>query len=501
MQLPRLAPAHFAALFLALTSVAFFSSALSAAEPKLNVLFIAADDLRPQLGAYGDTVVKTPNIDRLAARGLTFDRAYCQMALCSPSRISLLSGRRPATTKVYTIDPAQTVRTHQPGITTLPQHFKNEGYFTRSLGKIYHVGIDDAASWTVPAWQASAPRGGPATRAAQAARRADAKQSGQPLPQKGKGNANTAGPAFEAVDCQDDDLLDGAAAREAVAVLRDRAKKPSEPFFLAVGFANPHVPWIAPKKYFDLYDPAKLTLPANNFPPKNAPAFAAQTGTDFTWYAGVPEQKPLPADYGRQCLHAYLAAISYVDAQIGRLLATLEETGLDKNTVVVLWGDHGYYMGEHSWWGGKHNNYEGATRVPLLVAKPGQANAGRHSRALVELVDLYPSLAELCGLPAPADAATLEGTSFAPLLADPNRAWKKAAFSQYPRGGNLGTAMRTDRWRYVEWRKGAELIDRELYDHQSDPGENENVAARPEHAAVLAQLSEQLAAGWKAARP
>jgi arylsulfatase A-like enzyme len=477
--------------------------ACTAAEPRLNVLFIASDDMRPQLGLYGDKFVKSPNLDRLAARGLAFDRAFCQMALCSPSRISLLSGRRPATTKVYTIDPQLTVRTHLPDITTLPQHFKNHGYYTRSLGKVYHVGIDDDASWSEPAWHANrvAPRFGPIGRAAQQTRVADAKKSGQALPTKGAGSASMASPAFEAVDCADDELLDGACASEAIKQLRAFAKNPAQPFFLAVGFANPHVPWVAPKKYFDLYDPAKLVLPANNYPPMDAPAYAATTGNDFLWYSGVPQEKPLPAGFGRQCLHAYFAAISYVDAQIGRLLDTLDETGLAKNTVVVFWGDHGYYMGEHSWWGGKHNNYHGATRVPLLIAVPGQKTAGRHSRGFVEFVDLFPSLSDVCGLPAPRDAAGLEGTSFAPLLTDPDRPWKKAVFSQYPKGGNLGTAMETDRYRYIEWRKGDQLVDRELYDHANDPGENQNVAARPEYAAALATLEKQMAAGWRAARP
>jgi len=486
-----------------LFAFAVAASIAGARDEKLNVLFIASDDMRPQLGLYGDKFVQSPNLDRLAARGLAFDRAFCQQALCSPSRISLLSGRRPATTRVYSIDPALTVRTHLPDITTLPQHFKNQGYYTRSMGKIYHVGIDDDASWSVPAWHAGklAPRLGPQGRAAQAARVADAKARRQPLPAKGQGAANYACGPFEAVDCRDDELLDGACAREAIAQLREFARKPDQPFFLAVGFANPHVPWVAPKKYFDLYDPAKLKLPENNYAPKDAPDFAAQTGADFLWYAGVPQTKPLPAAFGRQCLHAYLAAISYVDAQVGRLLDALEETGLARNTIVVFWGDHGYYMGEHSWWGGKHNNYHGATRVPLLVAVPNQKTAGQHSGGLVELVDLFPSLAELCGLPPPADAAGLEGTSFAPLMREPNRPWKKAVFSQYPKGGHMGTAMETDRWRYVEWRDGKTLVARELYDHQSDRAENQNIAHRPEHAATLEQLAAQMAAGWRGARP
>lgn len=471
--------------------------ALPAAE-RPNVLVIAVDDLRPQLGCYGDPTLKSPHIDRLATRGLLFQRAYCQQALCSPSRISLLSGRRPATSGIYSIGP--TLRSRMPDVITLPQHFKNEGYFTRSLGKVYHVGIDDPASWSVPSWQSKKPRLGPVGREASARRIAEAKASRRKLPEKGKGGPFYASPAFEAVDCGDDDLLDGDCAREAVSVIRDLAKSPGRPFFLAVGFANPHVPWVAPRKYFDLYDPAQLNVPANNFPPKGAPPFAARTGADFTWYGGVP-QGPLPDDYARECLRAYFAAASFIDAQVGRLLDALEETGLGKNTVVVFWGDHGYYMGEHAWWGGKHNNYEGATRVPLIVAVPGQLTAGRSTRGLVEFVDIYPSLVEICGLKPPADAAGLDGTSFAPLLRSPERPWKRAAFSQYPMGGNLGTAMRTERYRYVEWRKDKELVARELYDHANDAEENVNVVDRPEHAEVVAALAAQLKAGWKAALP
>ena len=231
--------------------------------------------------------------------------------------------------------------------------------------------------------------------------------------------------------------------------MRELAAKPEQPFFLAVGFANPHVPWVAPKKYWDLYRTEDIPLPDNRYPPRNAPAFAATSGADFYWYGNVPKDRKITPEFGRQCLHGYLAAISYVDAGVGRLLDELDRLKLHENTIVVFWGDHGYYMGEHNWWGGKHNNYEGATRAPLMIAVPGQKTAGQHSPALVEFVDIYPSLVELCGLPPPADAAGLEGKSFAPLLTDPNRAWKPAAFSEYPKGGYQGTAMRTDRYRYV----------------------------------------------------
>ena len=455
-----------------------------------NVLFIASDDMRAQLGCYGDPVAKSPNLDRLAARGMVFNRAYCQQALCSPSRISLLTGRHVWTTRINQIGPF--LRETMPDVVTLPQHLKNNGYFTRSLGKIYHVGIDDPQSWSVPPWHSKKPRYGPVGSSMVAKRVANLKASGQPIPKKGENAPFYGGPAFEAPNLEDEDLLDGDTVREALGAMRELAKKPEQPFFLAVGFANPHVPWVAPRKYWDLYRTEDLPLPENRYAPKNAPSFAATSGADFYWYGNVPKDRKITPEFGRQCLHGYLAAISYVDAGIGRLLAESERLGLSENTIVVFWGDHGYYMGEHNWWGGKHNNYEGATRAPLIVSVPGMKGSGKQTDALVEFVDIYPSLAELCGLPL---TQGLEGKSFMPLLDDPNRPWDKVAFSEYPKGGHQGVAMRTDRYRYVEWRnKRGEIAAQELYDHQTDPEENENVAEVPANASVLARLAEQLRA-------
>ena len=460
------------------------------AESKFNVLFIASDDMRPQLGCYGDPLVRSPNLDRLAARGMVFNRAYCQQALCSPSRISLMTGRHTWTTRIYEIGPF--LRETMPDVVTLPQHFKNNGWFTRSLGKVYHVGIDDPPSWSVPPWHSKKPRYGPEGQAAVRKRRAEAKEAGTTLPTKGKGAAIYAGPAFESPDLGDDDLLDGDTAREAISALCELAQKPQQPFFLAVGFANPHVPWVAPKKYFDLYKLADIRSPANRYPPRHAPAFAAKSGDDFYWYGNVPKDRQISDEFGRRCIQAYLAAISYVDTCVGRLLEEVDRLGLRDKTIIVFWGDHGYYMGEHNWWGGKHNNYEGATRAPLIVSVPGMKTAGQKTDALVEFVDIYPSLIELCGLP---PTKGLEGQSFVPLLQNPKAPWTKLAFSEYPKGGYLGTAMRTDRYRYVEWRnKKGELVATELYDHLTDPQENENIAVKPENAGLLKQLATQLAA-------
>ena len=471
------------ACFTLLSSFILLHSSFSAPP---NVLFIASDDMRPQLGCYGDSTVKSPNLDALAKRGMVFQRSYVQQALCSPSRISMLSGRYPATTGIFEI--GRTLRTTMPDITTMPQHFNNNGYHTRSIGKIYHVGIDDEASWSVPAAQGQKPRHSPATQQAVAKFIADAKAKGITPPQKGKGSRNSAVPAFEAVDCGDDDLLDGDCAARAVEQIREYAKNPSQPFFFTVGFANPHVPWISPKKYWDLYDRSKLPLATNNFLPKGAPAFAATSGADFRWYAGVPEGE-LPEPFARECLHGYFAAISYVDAQVGRLLAVLDETGLAKNTIVVFWSDHGYYMGEHTWWGAKHNNYEGATRNCLIVSQPGMKHAGGKTDALAQSVDLAPTLADLCGLPA---NEGFQGRSLKPVLEEPTSTVNDAAYSWYPKEGWLGVAMRTDKWRYVEWTKPGQEPARELYNMDQDPQNNLNIANKPEHAQVVESLSKRL---------
>ena len=474
-------------LWAMLTQSATFAATAPTARP--NVLFLAADDMRPQLGCYGDPIVKSPHLDALAGRGVLFERAYCQQALCSPSRISLLSGRHVWTTKITTIGP--NLRSTMPDIVTLPQHFKNQGYHTRSLGKVYHIGIDDAASWSEPSWLSRAPRHGPVGRSLVQARQKALRESPVQDPDRAQDRPGYASPAFEAPDCADEDLTDGDLAREAVAALETLAKQ-SKPFFLAVGFVNPHVPWVAPKRYFDLYDPAQLPIPANSYVPREAPEFAAKSGQDFFWYGNVPRDRIITPDFGRKCLQGYFAAISYVDACVGSVLATLDRLGLRENTVVVFWSDHGYYMGEHGWWGAKHNNYEGATRAPLMIIDPRIKTAGGRTRALVEFVDIYPTLVELCGLP---PAPGVEGRSLTPLLRDPSTPWPHTACSEYPIGGYYGTALRTERYRFVEWRdRQGSLAARELYDHQADPAENQNLGTRPEHAALLDQFSLQLAA-------
>lgn len=460
----------------------------TAAEQKLNVLFIASDDMRPQLGCYGDPLVKSPNLDRLAARGMVFKRAYCQQALCSPSRISLLSGRHPWTTRIYQIGPF--LRETMPDIVTLPQHFKNNGYFTRSLGKVYHVGIDDPPSWSVPPWHSKAPRQGPEGREAMKKCVSEAKKTGKKLPVKGKGAANYAGPAFEAPDVGDDDLLDGDTTREALVAMRELAKKPNQPFFLAVGFANPHVPWVAPKKYWDLYKRDVFPLPTLKVPPIGAPEFAPTTWGELRQYTDIPEVGPLDDAKIRLLIHGYHAATSYMDAQVGRVLDALDQLGFAKNTIIVLWGDHGWHLGDHGMWC-KHTNYEQAARIPFIVVAPGVAKPGAKTGALAETVDIYPSLCELAGLPAPQG---LDGASFVKALKSPSATTKEAVFHVYPRGKLLGRAVRTARYRLVEWKEIGAPSDTavfELYDYEADPAETKNLAA--DKPAIVAELRAILA--------
>jgi len=484
---------------------------VAAAQPatgKHNVLFIAVDDLRPQAGCYGFPKMHTPSIDGLARTGTVFNRAYCQQAVCSPSRTSLLTGLRPDTTRIYDLETH--FRRHLPDVVTLPQHFKQHGYHTQGFSKIYHGGLDDPASWSVKHWT---PGGGgyakPETLAALEEQRKQMKaegkamvaevlerdpKTGMPLKVK-QPKFRLRGPAWEDPDVPDDALADGKTADEVIRVMRDVK---GQRFFLAAGFLKPHLPFVAPKKYYDLYPKGSLSLADNPFPPKDCPEIALTNWGELRAYMGIPKDGPLSEQQALELVHGYYAATSYVDAQIGRLLAELDRLGLADKTVVALWGDHGWQLGEHGLWC-KHTNFEVATRSLLLCRAPGQRATGKKTNALVEFVDMYPTLAELCGLPLPEE---LEGTSFAPLLDNPDRPWKSAAFSQYPRGQAMGYTLRTDRYRYTEWAKrGEPPVGVELYDHQTDPGENVNIAGRPENKDTVAKLSEMLRKGWKAALP
>lgn len=454
-----------------------------------NVLLICVDDLKPLLGCYGDTRVKTPNIDRLAARGVLFERAYCNQAVCAPSRNSLMTGLRPQTIGVY--DLPTNFRKSVPDAVTVAQYFRAHGYRTEAMGKIMHVGHgndEDPASWTVPAWK---PKGGgyvlPQNQDLQRREVEKAKAAGVAKERIG---SVAKGPPTECADVADSAYGDGMIADEAVRRLLAAKEKPGEPWFMGVGFLKPHLPFNAPKKYWDLYKAAAFPLPALKELPKGAPAFAGHNSGELRNYSDIPKAEPLDDAQARHLIHGYHAATSFMDAQLGRVLDALDETGLAKNTIIVLWGDHGWHLGDHGLWC-KHTNFEQAAHIPLLVAAPGVTPAGARCKSLVETVDLYPTLCELANLPAPQG---LDGASFVSALKTPAAPAKEAVYHVYPRDSLLGRAVRTSRYRLVEWKKIGEPAASavcELYDYEADPEETKNVAAeKPE---VVAQLRALLA--------
>jgi iduronate 2-sulfatase len=475
---------------LAFLSLSLFAVALHAAETKkLNVLFIAVDDLRPEVNASGSSLIKTPNLDRIAAKGTTFDRAYCQQAVCSPSRSSLMTGRRPDATRVWDLETH--FRKALPNAVTVAQYFKEHGYHSMSMGKIFHGGFDDTLSWSEPSQYPKAP---------QYASAAALKMQDDPANIDKKGRAR--GPAVEEADVPDDTYADGKIARLAVKTLGELKQK-GKPFFLAVGMTKPHLPFVAPKKYWDLYDPAKIYVPSFQKLPAGAPGFVGHNNSELKSYADIPNEGPITEALARRLRHGYYAATSYMDAQVGLVLDALEKEGLADNTVIVLWGDHGWQLGEHGLWH-KHTNFEIAARAPLLISMPGQKAAGRKSASLAEFIDIYPTLADACGLPKPKD---VDGMSLRPVLDDADSKVRPVAISQYPRNDAgkslMGYSIRDDRWRLVLWRDRADntIHATELYDEVGDPHETVNVATKAEHAEVIARLSKFIPAPIAPATP
>ena len=465
-----------------------------------NVLFIAVDDLRPVLGCYGDPTAVTPNLDHLASRGTVFARAYCQQALCSPSRLSLLTGRRPDSTRVW--DLSTHFRQALPKVVTLPQHFKKHGYQTQGIGKILHGNgkpAFDPPSWTFdPLFAVSRD---PKLRYA----------SAKNLSGTGLKRGST-----EAAEVSDDTYLDGKVCQAAMERLAE-FKAADQPFFLAVGFRKPHLPFCAPRKYWDLYDRNLIPPATSVVHPSDAPELATRSWRELEGYQDIANDGKISAAKSRQLRHGYYACVSYIDALIGRLLKGLSKLQLTENTIVVVWGDHGFHLGEQGLWT-KANNYELSTRVPLIMALPPGSSSGPNlppqqpgtCNRFVELVDIFPTLTDICRLPAPPG---VEGSSFSALLSDPTLPWKSAVFSQHPRdteshrhkgpGSIMGYAVRTDRYRYVEWKQWntGNVITSELYDHHAHAQETYNSIDAPEYAEARRQLQQILAAGWRAAEP
>ncbi|MFT4687979.1 MAG: sulfatase [Verrucomicrobiia bacterium] len=481
-----------------IVALTLICSSLSAA-PKPDVLMIAIDDLRPMLGCYGDPRIQTPNIDRLAARGVVFDHAYCQYAKCGTSRLSLMTGLRPDSIGVFSNSSrdVKAFRKRRPDAVSMARHLKNSGYNTRGFGKIYHDGWDVTSDWSQP------PSPG-----------REKEMLEVTIPEAPKKPTIIAErfscPIKQSPDVPDNHLFAGRMTEQVIKTMRSR--NDSKPLFLAVGYRRPHLPFIAPKRYFDLYQPDDSWLAPHPTPSKASPIMAWYNsdgyvggarrvgltmpnpptrqeaidwnGYEMRSYVGVPNHGPITRELQFELLQAYAACVTYVDTQIGKLLDELERSKRDQNTIIVLWSDHGWHLGEHSAWG-KMTNFEIATRVPMIISVPGIRPA--RTGAIAELVDLYPTLCELTEVEVPQH---LEGESLASVLRKPSKPSDSIALSQYARFGTkyMGRAIRTARYRYVSWRekKSGKRIASELYDHSVDPNETRNLAAKS------AQLAKSL---------
>ena len=437
-------------------------------ERRPNVLVIMADDLNDDMGTFGDPIVKTPNIDRLASRGVRFDRAYTQFPLCSPSRVSLLTGLRPDTTRVH--DLVTDFRTVLPDVLTLPQLFKRNGYLTARVGKIYHYGnpgqigtsgLDDPASWD----QFVNPRGIDKDEETVLTNLTPGRQLGSAL-------------AYYASPAPDEAHTDGKVASEVIALLE---KNKDRPFFIGAGFYRPHCPFIAPKKYFDLYPIDKIPVPKTAGDPLTDPL--------ARWFTS-PAHWGVNTDGQREAIRAYYASITFLDANVGRVLDALDRLKLADNTIVIFMSDHGYFLGERGQWM-KQALFDRSARTPLIVAGPGVTARNRSTSRIVEFLDIYPTVADLARLTPPAG---LHGRSLTPLLRNPNAEWTDAALTQVRRGAPpatfMGYSVRTEKWRYTEWDEGKRGV--ELYDEASDPDEMRNLAADPQHSKTVAEMRELL---------
>lgn len=515
-----------------------------------NILFIAIDDLRPELGSYGSEIAISPNLDKLASEGLQFNRAYCQQAICGPSRASLLTGMRPETSGI--IHNYIKIRDTFPDVVTLPQHFKNNGYDAVYAGKIFHHGDrDDEQSWSqVLKIHPDTLKKGKGIkgfallenqkkkldkRKEMFVRYGDVAKYGLAM-----------GPAYEAADVPDNTYSDGYHTDLAIKALNKLSQNKDKPFFLALGMNKPHLNWVSPKKYWDLYDPKQIEQAKIKTAPENGAAMGLHPSFELRVRDGIPKKGAFEPKLGTTLKHAYLACVSYVDAQIGRMITALEESGVRNNTIIIIWSDHGFHLGDMGVWG-KATNYEIATRVPMIIWTPDMPKKaqGFQTDALVELVDIYPTLCDLTGLKKP---AYLDGHSFKPLITEPEQEWKTAVFSQFPspalrewgaialRQGMretyfgpllqdveakiktqfgekwkrklfeeyvMGYSMRTENYRLIAWKdlrdKDSEPLFVELYDHQTDLAESVNIAK--ENPRIVTKLLVQMDKGWQGNLP
>ncbi|MCH7920099.1 MAG: sulfatase [Planctomycetes bacterium] len=452
------------------------TASMASAARRPNVLFIAVDDLRPQINCYGKTFMHTPHLDRLAERGVLFERAYCMVPTCGASRASLMSGIRPAPDRF--VNYLAWAEKDVPGVTTLNTHFKNHGYTTISLGKVFHHATDNVDGWSETPWRPQT--GDYHNKELQAHARAEHRKK---YPQR----KAPRGMPYEQFDAPDESYRDAENASKAITHMKRFARQKDVPFFLAVGFYKPHLPFCAPQKYWDLYDASKIDVPHNYRAPEGAPAVALHSSGELRAYASIPPKGPVARETARQLIHGYYACVSFIDAQVGRLLDALDDLGLTDNTIIVLWGDHGWQLGEHGMWN-KHSCFETSMHAPLLVAAPGESGVkpGTRVRALTEFIDIYPSLCDLAGLPKPEH---LEGRSFLPLMKDPGAPWKSYAVGRF----KSGDTIRSDRYRFSEYPKGSRVTAvRMLYDHSEDPDETVNVSERDGNSDTVRELAREL---------
>ena len=473
---------------------------------KKNVLFIPVDDLKPMLGAYGDSLVKTPNIDRLAKKGTVFLNTSCQQAICGPARASLLTGLYPDQTEVW--DLRTKMRDINPDVLTIPQYFKNKGYVTAGIGKTFDNrcvdnGQDmDKPSWSIPYIKVNSQQyANPEVNAAW--KKAEKLVKGQKFKVnylRAKAISDLGGPlcrpSTESMEVPDYTYADGANAREGVRILASLAKS-KEPFFLSVGFSKPHLPFVAPKKYWDLYSTEEISIATFPTKAKNSPEIAYKGSNlgEISSYSDIPNEGPLSFQKQKQLIHGYMAATSYMDAQVGLLLDKLEALGIYDNTVVILWGDHGFHLGDHGLWT-KHTNFEQAVRSPMIISAPSEFSSNKNNIP-TEFVDIFPTLCELTNLDIPAHLA---GKSLVPLMKDPNTQLRFAALSQYPRGSKrMGYTLRSKRFRYVKWlqmnyktgERTGRLIATELYDYENDPLETLNLSGDPNYKKIVNEFENE----------
>jgi len=505
---------------------------------KPNILFIAVDDLKPLLGCYGNTLVKSPNIDRLAKMATVFNKNYCQQAICGPTRASLMTGSRPDVTKIWNL--TTQMRDVNPDIVTLPQYLITQGYTTSGIGKIYHpssaIGGVDPVSWSIPYLKSKesdfpAELGLPANGQYQLPETkarmtpdiiAERKQQNKDLAANDENPKSIKGPSTECIDVPDNAYQDGVnaiLAKNQIIAL----SKSDKPFFMAVGFSKPHLPFVAPKKYWDLYNREDMPIASFQEHSKNGPLIAYHQSGELRNYLDIPEYATLPADSLRiglklekqkELIHGYYAAISYMDAQVGILLNTLESLGILDNTIIVLWGDHGWHLGDHDLWH-KHTNFEEATRAPLIIAGPGIKSGKTNS--LTEFVDVFPTICDLAGVTIPKN---LDGKSLKPLMLNNKAKGKEFAISQYPRklkkaemaklgytdAKMMGYSLRTNQYRYTIWMNNfnskeafneSQVYASEMYDYVKDPLEKINVVNDKNYTSISASLKSKMIAFFK----